>query len=667
MRQRGIGFTAVLNLAGLLSCKMSSVAGLPVRPRPRSPGKLPLHSVLATADNSWKTSLKPDPKSDANAPNTEPREIFGHWVEVAPTALPDPFLVALAPAMAAELGLDPAASEDPSFARFFAGDISAAREAGLPVAPWATPYAVSVFGQPIPSPDPFGGGNAYGDGRALSLGEFVAPHGGNHAIADGSSEGTEVGPASASEGESGESSARWELQLKGSGTTPFSRGGDGRAVLRSSVREFLVSEAMHALGVPTTRALCLVASGSQYTRRMWYSEDDTRRDHPPDTMAVERCAITCRAAPSFLRVGHLELWARRASRGVDGAAAELTKLVEHALSREFTHIDPALPLKDRLFEMVRTFARRQARLSVQWVRVGYVQGNMNSDNCLLSGRTMDYGPFGFLERYDSLWSPFTSDMERKFGFERQPLASQVNLMTLARSLLPLLERLDGVDESMNELQSIVQDYYPRVLEEHMREMRRSKLGLTSWPRDGDEQVWKPLAELMQASAIDYTIFWRQLSHIALADAAHVVEVGVAAAASGASGGALAPEVLAATQPMLAKLEACFFEAPKNGTGSGSVAAWQAWLVLYAQRLATEGRSDAERQGEMRLASPKFIPREWMLAEAYTQAEQGDMTALNTLSELFQRPYDEHSEELSAKYYSRPPASLEKKAGIAYFS
>merc|ERR1719393_440528 len=134
------------------------------------------------------------------------------------------------------------------------------------------------------------------------------------------------------------------------------------------------------------------------------------------------------------------------------------------MRREFPQIDSSLPLKARLFELMKIFAHRQAKLSVGWVRVGYVQGNMNSDNCLLSGRTMDYGPFGFIERYEPMWSPFTSDMERKFGFERQPLASQVNLMTLARALLPLFEREADFDASMATLQSIVQDEYPVLLD-----------------------------------------------------------------------------------------------------------------------------------------------------------------------------------------------------------
>jgi hypothetical protein len=371
-----------------------------------SVASLPLVSVMSSLDNSLKRALRADPQSEAQKPNQEPREVFGQWVEVDPMPLPNPYLVAIAPAMAAELDLDPAAcAADPMFAKVFAGDVGQLPSSAR-LSPWATPYAVSVFGHAIPSPDPFGRGNAYGDGRALSLGEFVNARTG----------------------------AKWELQLKGSGRTPFSRGGDGRAVLRSSIREFLVSEAMHAMGVPTTRALCLVASGTEYTKRMWYRDDDKgRNDHPPDHLVTERCAITCRAAPSFIRVGHLELWSRRAGRNVEGALEELRSLVDHALAREFRGVvDASLPEKERLLGLVRAFAERQATLSVAWLRVGYVQGNMNSDNCLLSGRTMDYGPFGFIERYEPLWSPFTSDMERKFGFERQPLAAQV-LRRRARS------------------------------------------------------------------------------------------------------------------------------------------------------------------------------------------------------------------------------------------
>merc|ERR1719393_391084 len=168
------------------------------------------------------------------------------------------------------------------------------------------------------------------------------------------------------------------------------------------------------------------------------------------------------------------------------------------MRREFPQIDSSLPLKARLFELMKIFAHRQAKLSVGWVRVGYVQGNMNSDNCLLSGRTMDYGPFGFLEAYDPLWSPFTADMERKFGFERQPVAAQVNVMTLARALLPLVQG-DEFEPLVEEMQKIVQDTYSDLVATKMGEVRRSKLGLAAWDEGAKNELWQKLHDLMEGS------------------------------------------------------------------------------------------------------------------------------------------------------------------------
>lgn len=571
-----------------------------------------MQSLLQRIDNSLKRDLTGD--SDSKYPNQETREVIGsQWVEVGPQPLPDPYLVSVSPAMASTLGIDP--EDDPcAFVRYFSGDIGILADVQRP---WSTPYAVSVFGQAIPSPDPFGRGNAYGDGRAVSLGEFVA---------DGQ---------------------RWELQLKGSGCTPFSRGGDGRAVLRSSVREYLVSEAMEAMGVPSTRALCLVASRTQYTQRMWYADGDVgRRDHPPDTLVEERCAITCRAAPSFIRVGHIELWSRRTARGEPGAEVQLRALLEHAMRREFAHIDPTAPLRDRLLELLRSFAGRMAQLSTAWVRVGYVQGNMNSDNCLLSGRTMDYGPFGFVEAYEPLWSPFTSDMERKFGFERQPLAAQVNVMTLARALLPMLSALDGEPSAAAaELQAIVNDEYPALLSSCMGEMRRAKLGLRAWDDATRDGLWRKLQELMTESAVDYTIFWRQLACVPSADAA-ALQAGEAGA--------------------LERLATVLAPAFDGGAAAAGRDGWPAWLGEYAARLHAEGRPEAERQAEMRAVSPKYVPREWMLAEAYTAAEQGDHAPLEELRRLFAAPFDEHP-EMAERFYRRTPLDLRGKGGIAFFS
>ena len=214
-------------------------------------------------------------------------------------------------------------------------------------------------------------------------------------------------------------------------------------------------------------------------------------------------------------------------------------------------------------------------------------------------------------------------------------------MTLARALVPLFERMDDSEEALTSLQGIVQDYYPQVLTSHMGEMRRSKLGLLNWSAELEEGLWTPLFALMQKSELDYTIFWRQLSHVTAAEAAGVVEAQASAAAAG--GKLDGPEVLNATEAMLKHLLPAFFEEPRaNREG------WQLWLALYAKRLASDGRADSERQAEMRLASPKYIPREWMLAEAYTKAEAGDFSAVHQLAEVFSRPYDEHKGEVEAK-------------------
>jgi uncharacterized protein YdiU (UPF0061 family) len=242
---------------------------------------------------------------------------------------------------------------------------------------------------------------------------------------------------------------------------------------------------------------------------------------------------------------------------------------------------------------------------------------------------------------------------RQFGFERQPLAAQVNMMTLARCLLPFFERMDRPEESIEELQSLVQDYYAEVLKGEIGEMRRAKLGLAAWDSSAEGDLWPQLTSIMASSGVDYTIFWRQLSHITAAEAAAVV-------AAGAPGSA---EELAATSPMLSHMESAFFDAPDEA----GQAKWRSWMAAYARRLALENRPESERQEEMRRTSPKFIPREWMLADAYGKAEAGDFSVLHELMEVLSRPYEEHSAEIEAKYYRRPPSQIEKKAGIAYFS
>ncbi len=279
-------------------------------------------AFLRCADYSLLRDLTPDPEQARNTPNKAMRQVkSGHYVEVFPTPLAAPRYVIHSERFFRELNLSDTAASEPLFMQFFTGDptrAAAVSNMGLDrphLLPrgWATGYALSIYGQELYHHCPFGNGNGYGDGRAISVLEARLPGG-----------------------------ERWEFQLKGGGTTPYCRGADGRAVLRSSIREFLASEAMAALGVPTSRALCLFVSNSETITRPWYSPGS--RSAEPDRMVNEPAAITTRAAPSFLRVGQLELFGRRArKREHPRALEELEAIFMHTLEREYPEIAARMP------------------------------------------------------------------------------------------------------------------------------------------------------------------------------------------------------------------------------------------------------------------------------------------------------------------------------------
>eukprot|EP00934_Nitzschia_sp_Nitz4_P005818 Nitzschia sp. Nitz4//NODE_657_length_7541_cov_75.275047//6296//7540//NITZ4_additional_000097-RA//1//CDS//3329532025//5808//frame0 len=372
--------------------------------------------------------------------NQTRRPVFnGHYVLVEPTGLRDPEQVLVSQDVAAnvlKLTLQQIESDD--FLKWVSGNLVLQES-------WATPYALSIMGTRYSNNCPYGTGNGYGDGRAISIGEFNGQ----------------------------------ELQLKGAGTTPFHRGADGRAVLRSSIREFLASEAMHYLGIPTTRALSLVRSNSDTVRRPWYSEDavlkvpdlddirlaqysleqrkqiiqqlraNSKAD--PDILISEPCAITCRVASSFVRVGHFDLFARRAEQASKDtfsetgmrfnrrtlAWKELEQLLWHACKREFRKeaYDPYVPDKDVVgaaTAFLKLSSARIAQMVAGWVRVGFAQGNFNADNCLVGGKTMDYGPFGWMEEYTPLFAKWTGSGDH-FGFLNQPAAGFANYQVLVES------------------------------------------------------------------------------------------------------------------------------------------------------------------------------------------------------------------------------------------
>jgi uncharacterized protein YdiU (UPF0061 family) len=468
-------------------------------------------------DNSYMRELTVDPGAARHAPNTSTREVdSGHYVPVQPKAIESPYLVLYSEDLAQALGLEQKAltgEPESVFVRVFSGDLQG--DPGLGSTGWATPYALSIYGDRIsPSPNAGPRGYGYGDGRAISIAEVLLPRKSGEADGGGGGGGGEGGAPSPP------GRLRLELQLKGAGPTPFRRGGDGFAVLRSSLREFLASEAMHHLGVPTTRALSLVASDEEGVVRGWYS--NTTKPSPElnargggaemDIAVTNRRAITTRVARSFLRVGQFELYGRRAERAEPRGREELTALVRHAVGREFPELlppappaSPEAPLEDAaVLAFLGAVGKRLARMVAEWMRVGYVQSNFNSDNCLVGGYTMDYGPFGFLERYNPRFCMWSGGGD-KYSYINQPQAAAMNFVTLIKSCLPLIVgKRDGV------LEQLLSEFSEEV-NSAMAGMWARKLGFPpTAPPDVIEQASAGLQKLLVAHPTDFTIALRQL-------------------------------------------------------------------------------------------------------------------------------------------------------------
>ncbi len=357
-----------------------------------------------------------------------PGELFAR---VRPTPLARPWLVSFNPDAAELIDLDPAEAERPDFADFFGGGKL------LPGAdPLAALYAGHQFGSWVPQ---------LGDGRAILLGEAVNGRG-----------------------------ERWDLQLKGSGPTPFSRGFDGRSVLRSAIREYLGSEAVHGLGIPTTRALCVVGS-----------------EEPVQRETVEAAAALLRMAPTHVRFGTFEVLAFR------GWHEALRTLADHVVRHHFPQIEGE---EDRFPRLLREVVERTARLMAMWQAVGFAHGVMNTDNMSVLGLTIDYGPFGFLDDHDPRFLPNHSDPGGRYAFDQQPAVGLWNCARLAGALLPLMTH----DEAVAALDA----YEGAYAEEHARRVR-AKLGLAR-DREDDGELWNDLSALLAANSVDHTGFFRAL-------------------------------------------------------------------------------------------------------------------------------------------------------------
>jgi uncharacterized protein YdiU (UPF0061 family) len=555
-----------------------------------SPTVSSLEDLAKLADYSLINTLNCDPDATSDGEDHRPRQVFtGHYVPVKPTPIAEPEYIVHSNVFFRELNFDDNLAQTDGFRRLFSGDLSFV-PAPMRNIGWATGYALSIYGTEYTQQCPFRTGNGYGDGRAVSVLEAVI------------------------------NGRRWEMQLKGGGRTPFCRGADGRAVLRSSIREFLAQEHMHALGVPTSRSLSLYVSKTERVNRPWYSDGSSATD--PDIMVSEPVAISTRVAPSFLRVGQLELFGRRVRNNEHARALEeLEMIVLHLIDRDYSDvIDHSLPVQDKLVALASEFSQRLSALVSHWLRVGYCQGNFNSDNCAGGGFTLDYGPFGFCELFDPKYQPWTGGGEH-FSFFNQHIAAGRNYHMFWTALRPLLE---DHSEALEKFDAIRHEF-PSVMQAEMDKMWAAKLGLNTF----DSDLFRQLMTLMLKSSADYTIVFRELSNI--------------------------PETI---EP----LKKSFYKK----TPPPLEEQWTRWLEKW-KALVSAGHNLEDLSQQMKRVNPKYIWREWLVAPAYQQAMQGDYKLVRELQEVLCNPFDEQSKEVEDKYYRLRPQAFFEAGGVSHYS
>ena len=513
----------------------------------------------ASFDNRFTRELPGDPEE-----RNFRRQVHGAcWSQAIPTPVGGPTLLAHAAEVAELLDLTPAAVAAPGFADVFGGNA---------LLPGMKPYAACYGGHQFGS-----WAGQLGDGRAISLGEFVNTRG-----------------------------QRWELQLKGAGPTPYSRTADGRAVLRSSIREFLCSEAMHHLGVPTTRALCLVGTGEDVVRDMLYD------GHP----RPEPGAVVCRVAPSFLRFGNFEILDAREDEAL------LKQLVDFTIARDFPELEGDTAAKRvAWFHQV---CSRTAEMVAHWMRVGFVHGVMNTDNMSILGLTIDYGPYGWVDNYDPDWTPNTTDASmHRYAFGRQPSVALWNLACLANALTPVFASIDDLKAGL--------DTYRRTFDQASTTFTQQKFGIDPM-RDGDVEWMNEALALLRKFGMDMTCFFRSLA------------------------------ALDTASPNVAVLADAFYD---EASQQESQAAWSDWLRRYSARVSADPRSQDERRAAMNAVNPRYVLRNYLAQEAIDLAEAGDLSRVRELLDVLRRPYTEQPGRES--FAARRPEWARHKVGCSMLS
>ncbi len=463
------------------------------------------------------------------------------YTRLMPTPLPQPYLVAASGPAAALIGLDQAQLAEQEAIDILAGS-------GVPdqAQPLSAVYSGHQFGV---------WAGQLGDGRAILLGEAA----------------TASGPL--------------ELQLKGAGMTPYSRMGDGRAVLRSSIREFLCSEAMAALGIPTSRALAVAGSDQGVVRE-----------------TMETAAVVLRMAPTFIRFGSFEHWFHR------NQPAQLKTLADYVIDRFYPdlrgHGNPYAALLE-------TVTRRTAELIAQWQAVGFMHGVMNTDNMSILGETIDYGPFGFMEAFDSNHICNHSDQQGRYSYGNQPQVGHWNCYALGQAMLPLIGEVETAQAAL--------DVYQGAFGAKIDALLRAKLGLLT-RQDGDRDLFDAMFGVLDDNHADFTLFFRRLGDLELE----------------------ADTSLEGHRHPDAPLRDLFIDR----------AAFDAWALRYRARLRHENRPDAERRAAMHAVNPKYVLRNYLAQVAIEKAQQKDFTEVARLLSVLQRPFDEQPEHEA--YAALPP-------------
>jgi uncharacterized protein YdiU (UPF0061 family) len=400
------------------------------------------------------------------------------------------------------------------------------------------------------------------------------------------------------------------LQLKGAGSTPYSRRADGLAVLRSSIREHLCSEAMFHLGVPTTRSLSLMLTGDEVLRDVMY-------DGNP---AYEKGAVICRVAPSFIRFGNFELFSAQ------NDCKTLRILADFTIKQYYPKI--ASNGKEKYLDFFKQVSEKTLEMIVHWQRVGFVHGVMNTDNMSILGLTIDYGPYGWLEDYNPNWTPNTTDKKHgRYRFGDQPDIALWNLLQLANALYPLIEEATTLEQILGDFQL---NYQKKSFE-----MKRCKLGLINTSED-DLNIITELEEVLQLSETDMTIFYRELGDLKKNDS---------------------------LKSCISTIDKAFYY-PK-GISNDILEQWERWFAKYILRLNQEEMGDEHRKAFMNKVNPKFVLRNYMAQLAIDAANKYDFSIINELHELLKKPYNEQPQY--EKWYAKRPDWAKNKVGSSMLS